>query len=487
MDLPFRGTKTKMVDSLHTPSRIRQADLFTTLPPEWPDDPFPAIRSALQEVRDKVVVLDDDPTGTQTVYGVPVLTEWSVKALCAELTNNLPACYLLTNSRSFPLTEAQSLNREIGDNLREATQQVDRDFVVVSRSDSTLRGHFPGEVESLAEALEEDFDAWLVIPFFEEGGRYTINDVHWVAEGNWLIPVGETAYARDATFGYRASNLRQWVEEKTAGRVPADAVASISIDDIRCGGPERVTEHLMSLPLGSICVVNAASMRDLEVFVCGLLAAGAHGRRFLYRTAASFVRVRAGISPRSLLTHTELDLPDSGGDLFVVGSYVPKTTGQIGHLLDQSGVMGVEINVKALLDSRQSDEIERVAEKANQGLGRGDTTVIFTSRELVTGEDANSSLSVGQRISQSVIAIVRAISERPRYLLAKGGITSADVAAGGLDVKRAMVLGQILPGVPVWQLGIESRYPELVYVVFPGNVGGTEALTEIAKALRAPT
>ena len=38
----------------------------------------------------------------------------------------------------------------------------------------------------------------------------------------------------------------------------------------------------------------------MEVFVRGLLAAEAAGKRFLYRTAASFVQVRAGIEPRSL-------------------------------------------------------------------------------------------------------------------------------------------------------------------------------------------
>jgi hypothetical protein len=192
-------------------------DFLAGLPDEWPEDVLPEIQGQVTASRRKVVVLDDDPTGTQTVHGVPVLTEWSVDGLRAELANELPAFYLLTNSRSLPLTKAKAMNAEIGHNLVEAARQAKREFAVVSRSDSTLRGHFPGEVSALTEALKSDFDAWLIIPFFLEGGRYTINDVHYVAEGQWLIPAGETEFARDAAFGYQASNLHPARRTRTRG------------------------------------------------------------------------------------------------------------------------------------------------------------------------------------------------------------------------------------------------------------------------------
>ena len=466
-------------------NRVAKDNLLNELPPEWPADLRPEIERRLQASRTKVVVLDDDPTGTQTVHGIPVLTEWPVAALHDELENELSVFYLLTNSRSMPLAAAQAMNREIGRNLVAAAQQTGRDFVVVSRSDSTLRGHFPGEVEALAEAVGRKFDGWLLVPFFLEGGRYTINDVHYVAEGEWLVPAGETEFARDAAFGYRASDLRQWVAEKTRGRSPVEAVASISLEDIRVGGPERVTARLLELSESRVCVVNAASMRDLEVFTLGLLAAEARGKWFLYRTAASFVQVRAGLSSRPLLEPADLDLPASGGGLIVVGSYVPKTSSQVTALLAQPTIVSLEVEVGALLDDpRQSSEIERVVEQANQALSQSRDVLIFTSRRLITGSDAERSLSIGQRVSASLVAIVQAISGRPRYVLAKGGITSSDVATQGLAVKRALVLGQILPGVPVWQLGQESRQPGLIYIVFPGNVGSPQALAEVVTKLK---
>jgi len=164
---------------------------------------------------------------------------------------------------------------------------------------------------------------------------------------------------------------------------------------------------------------------------------------------------------------------------------VSKTSGQIAALLEQPGVASVEVDVGALLaDEGWDREIARVAEVADQRLRAGQDIAIFTSRRLVTGTDAESSLAIGRRVSAGLVAIVRAITVRPRYLLAKGGITSSDTATRGLDVRRALVLGQILPGVPVWRLGPESRYPEMVYIVFPGNVGGPGALAEVVAALR---
>ncbi len=463
---------------------IQRQELLRQLPAEWPDPLLPEIRRQVTASGRKLVVLDDDPTGTQTVYDVPVLTSWAVEALAAELAADGPVFYILTNSRSLPVAQAQSLNQEIGRNLRRAGAEAQRDFTVVSRSDSTLRGHFPGEVEALAAALETDFDATLLIPFFLEGGRYTIHDVHYVAEGEQLIPAAETPFARDAAFGYRSSNLRAWVAEKSGGRLSADQVASISIEDLRLGGPGLVQERLMALTDGRVCVVNAASLRDLEVLVAGLLQAEAQGKRFLYRTAASFVQVRAGLAPRPLLSAADLSLPQEGGGLFVVGSYVPKTTAQVEALLRQPGIQGVEVDVAALLDDRKQEaEIARAAARVNQALDQGADVVLFTSRALVTGPNAEASLAIGCRISESLVGMVQGLSVRPRYLVAKGGITSSDIATRALGIRRAWVLGQILPGVPVWQAGPESRQAGLAYVVFPGNVGEVDALVQIVRKL----
>lgn len=475
----------------------------------------PQVRATINaRIGHKLVVLDDDPTGTQTVHEVPVLTVWDVDTLRAEFAQPGPCFYLLTNSRSLPPDRAAALNREIARNLRDAAgaavspapsaseapcpgSKAAVPFTVVSRSDSTLRGHYPLETDVLAAELGR-FDATILIPYFEAGGRYTIGDVHYVAEGDVLVPAAETPFARDAAFGYRSSNLRDYVEEKTAGRVKAAEVASVTLDDLRRGGPATVANKLQSLPANSVCIVNAAAPRDLEVFVAGLLEAEAQGRRYLFRTAAQFVAARLSLEPRPLWQPPGAAVsqppsagrpedPRSGprlGGLTVVGSYVPKTTEQLRALLRNPTRDRVELSVPDLLNPTGTvAEVSRVVAQTNQALAAGRDVVLFTSRELITGPDAAASLHVGARVSDALVAVLRRLEVRPHYLIAKGGITSSDLATRGLGVKRAVVLGQLLPGVPVWQLGPETRFPGLPYVIFPGNVGGPEALADAVQKL----
>jgi len=513
--------------------RINKSELFASLPAPWAEDLLPRIREGVAKSRRKVVVLDDDPTGTQTVYDVPVLTTWQPEELARELANDLPCFYLLTNTRAFPAAEAVRINQEIARNLTVAAMRSPgrNDFVVVSRSDSTLRGHFPAETDALGRTLMGDVGRArhsvragvgqaddgahgvtrptsqlpppvLLVPYFEAGGRYTVNDVHYVAEGEQLIPAGETPFAKDAAFGYRNSDLRAWVEEKTGGAVKAADVKSISLDELRRGGPGVVKAKLLSLRDGNVCIANVAAPRDLEVLAWAALQAENAGSRLMYRTAASFVAGRLGLAPRELWKPKSSEsvaadvsplhskpgevradsrrlLQAEKGGLTIVGSYVPKTTTQLESLLVKCDVERVAISVENILDATQRAMVLRHAvAQANAGIRAGRDVVVFTSRTLVTGNGAEASLAIGNEVSNALVELLRGVEVQPRYLIAKGGITSSDLATRGLGVKRAMVLGQILPGVPVWELGAETKFPGLPYVVFPGNVGGPDALAE---------
>jgi uncharacterized protein YgbK (DUF1537 family) len=222
------------------------------------------------------------------------------------------------------------------------------------------------------------------------------------------------------------------------------------------------------------------------VFTAGLLDAEAQGKAFVFRSAASFVRVRAGIRPRELLGWNSIAVEDrSLGGLFVIGSYVPKTSAQLSELLKEINVAGIEVGVDDLLDPiRRPDVVAAAIAAVEQALESGLDAVVYTSRDLVAGGDAGSSLEIGRQVSDGLIAVVRGISRRPRYVVAKGGITSSDIATSGLQARRAMIVGQIIPGVPVWRLGSESRWPDLAYIVFPGNVGNDLALAEVRRRLR---
>ncbi|KAH6781861.1 ketose-bisphosphate aldolase class-II family protein [Perilla frutescens var. hirtella] len=469
------------------PHALSKKIVLGSLPPEWPTDPIEDIISLNQKNSKTLVVLDDDPTGTQTVHDIDVLTEWSIESLVEQFGKRSKSFFILTNSRSMNSEKASALIKEICSNLSAAAKIADNaEYTVVLRGDSTLRGHFPEEADAASSVIGA-VDAWIICPFFLQGGRYTIGDIHYVADADSLLPAGQTEFSKDASFGYRSSNLREWVEEKTRGRVAASSVASISIQLLRKGGPRAVCEHLCSLKKGSTCIVNAASERDMAVFAAGMIQAELKGKSFLCRTAASFVSTRVGIIPKApVLPHDLILSRERVGGLIVVGSYVPKTTKQVEELMVQRGqaLKIIEVSVDKIaaksIEEREQ-EIKQAADMADVYLRSGKDTLVVTSRQLVVGKTASESLEINCKVSSGIVEIVRRITTRPRYILAKGGITSSDLATKALEAKRARVVGQALAGIPLWQLGPESKHPGIPYIVFPGNVGDNKAVAEVVK------
>lgn len=455
------------------------------LPPEYPEELLASIREEFIRSEKTIVVLDDDPTGTQTCYDVTVLTSWRTELIVEELKKNPSILFILTNSRSLGEKEAVELTLEVGHNVRKAVSKSGREIVVISRSDSTLRGHFPAEVEAIASALDMKDAVRVLVPAFIEGGRYTIDDVHYLVENEELVPVSDTPFAQDVVFGYRNANLKQWVEEKTNGKVRASEVISISLNDIRAGGPTVVSKKLKACAPGTVCIVNAASYKDLEVFISGVMAAEKSGRKFLYRTSATFVPLRAGLVSGRTYIPDKKDMISNHGSLVVVGSHVPKTTSQLSWLQTQGEFKSIEVNVREILNSKEggSNAAGVIIQQTDQWLSAGKDVVIHTSRTLEVGHDSASSLKINARVSDFLVRIVRGLTIRPKFIVAKGGITSSDLASKGLLAERATVLGPVIPGVPVWKMDEKSKFPGVLYVVFPGNVGDHSALLEVCKKL----
>jgi uncharacterized protein YgbK (DUF1537 family) len=452
---------------------------WSTLPPEAAVPAFVPFAES-----HRTVILDDDPTGTQTVHGIPVLTDWTVPLLTEQLRSDDPAFFILTNARALPPRAAEELIETICRNLQTAASATGNTFGVILRGDSTLRGHFPTEPEAVERALGTRFDTWLICPFFEEGGRLTLGGVHYVREGETWVPAAETPFARDASFGYRSSDLRDWVEEKTGGTVRAGDVGLLSLEEIRTQDVEVLAERMRESS-SRVWVADALTLRDARVVAAVVRTLERRGVRVLARTAASFVQAYLGIEGRPPLRSDELvQGTDGSGGLVVVGSYVPKTTAQLERLRAVPGLATVELDVEQLLDdAAQAEALRQATEQVDQYLLAGRTTVLFTSRKLIADADAGRSLQIGQRVSGSLVAVVRGLTAAPRFLIAKGGITSSDVATRGLGVRKALIAGQALPGVPVWRLGSESRFPGLAYVVFPGNVGSDAALADLVQSL----
>ncbi|CAI7676565.1 unnamed protein product [Penicillium manginii] len=469
---------------------LPRENTLASLPAEYPTDAQDQISQILNTASiNRLVVLDDDPTGTQTCHDINVLTVWDIATLTVEFRTDSRGFFILTNSRALPPTEAETLIRTICENVSLAAKATGNKVDIVLRGDSTLRGHFPLEPD-VAQSVFGAANALVLAPFFFQGGRYTIDDVHYVAEGDTLVPAGATQFAKDATFGYKSSNLRDYVLEKAPGRFTADQLFSVTIDEIRKGGPETVCQRLLAAPAGGVVIVNAAAESDMHVFVAGLLLAESQGKHFLYRTGAAFVSTRLGIRSKAPISAIELGLPSprQTGGLIVAGSYVPKTTAQLKVLTDRRGSTGqlaiIEIKVEELIASPEtaSKTIAQIVKETEEYLKAGKDTLVMTSRKLITGGDEISSLKIGSAVAEALVSVLQRIEVRPRYIIAKGGITSSDAATKGLNAKRALIVGQAAPGVPLWRCDEEtSRHRGVPFVVFPGNVGGEATLCELVE------
>jgi uncharacterized protein YgbK (DUF1537 family) len=455
----------------------------------------------------RLVLLDDDPTGTQTIADLPVLTSWSVADLQWALQQPTVGFFILTNTRSLSEADAAELNRQVVDALHRAATAERVSFVIASRSDSTLRGYFPLETDVLADELAARgtmIDGVVVCPAYVEPGRVTVDSVHWARTGEGMIPVSHSEFAKDASFGYRNSDLRDWVEEKTGGRIRRDDVARITLTDIRSGGPDRVFDILSGLRSGQPVVVDTAADADQQVVVLALLRAEAAGRNFIYRIGPSFVRARSGqraTPPLDAERLREIHASQPAGPddarpatrhgLIAIGSHVALTTRQLDRLRAKGKIIELELDVPTLLDDSARDgHVNEVAGQAARLLQNNEAEsdiVIRTSRTLVTGTDAADSLVIARTVSGALVGTVREIASqiRPAFVIAKGGITSSDTATEGLEIRRAWCRGNMLPGiVSMWEpvTGLARGIP---YIVFAGNVGDDDALAAVVDTLRS--
>jgi uncharacterized protein YgbK (DUF1537 family) len=467
------------------------SEVFAGLPRAVPDDGGLRERVRAMRAADGLLlgVLDDDPTGSQAVHGVQVVTVLEEDAYQAAFVA-APVCFVLTNTRSLAEPAAAGRTMEAAGGLIAVAGRRGARIQLVSRSDSTLRGHVMAEVAALQAARRQvmgrGFDGVLLVPAFLEAGRLTAADIHWARIGGDLVPVGQTEFAQDPAFGYTASDLKDFISGKSGGTISRGDVASISLADIRLGGPSRVRDLLADVQDGTWVIVNATEYSDLETVACGVLWAERAGRSFLFRTGPSFVRALAGLAPRAPLRGQQIwpRTRRGGHGLIVVGSHVSQTSRQVAALRARRATIDIELDVASVIAS--PDRV--VADTARQvaaALGRSDV-LLYTSRTMVRGRDAADGLAIARTVSAALSQTVRrALAAEPAWVIAKGGITSHDVALYGLGIRRAEVAGQLFPGVISLFRPVDAA-PQAIgmpYIVFPGNVGDDQALAQVVAIL----
>ena len=450
------------------------------------------VRAATLSATKCLVVIDDDPTGSQSVSNIPVITSWAKDDFIWAFEQGLGAVFVLLNTRAEDSLTATQLNTEAVENALAAASQLGISISFVSRGDSTLRGHFPEETDAITAAFKaaglKANRALLMTPAFPKAGRVTIDGVHYLLKGEILTPVGLTEFANDSTFGYQSSRISDYVEEKTQGVIPSSEVHQINLGVIRTS-PEEIRDALLTLPPGSIASIDAVTENDFRMLALGVALAEKAGETFLFRSGPAFVG--AWIGQKDYTPLSESDLQESEGKqtqggLIVIGSHVALTNQQLEQVrISNVGIREIEVNPQMALSSNFDSEIipglvaELIEELASSNV------ILRTSRELIIGATPEESLSISAKVSESIARVVNNLlkTAKPRFVIAKGGITSNDVASKGLEVRHALVVGPLLPGlVSLWR-PVDGIAVGMPFVVFPGNVGDEFALAEIIKKL----
>jgi uncharacterized protein YgbK (DUF1537 family) len=433
--------------------------------------------------RPKIIVLDDDPTGSQTVHSCLLLTRWDIDNLKIALLDDSPIFFVLTNTRALTAPEAVAVTEEVCRNLQVALAETGTgEFLVVSRSDSTLRGHYPLETDAIANILG-DFSAHFLTPAFFEGGRFTKDSIHYLMVNGVPTPVHLTEFAKDSVFAYSHSYLPAYVEEKTKGRIPADRVLRLSLPDIRQG----CLAKLLTLENNICVVVDSETQADMNLFARDVLQAVQMGKKFLFRSAASLLTALAQLPPQPVPPTAMAEYrPTSAPGVILVGSHVRKTTAQLEELLQEPQLVPIELAVAKLL---QPDGFVFLLESAYQRIhhahSQDQTPVIFTTRQELQFPDVTARMAFGQQVSQLLMAIVRHLPANISFLISKGGITSNDVLSSGLQLPRARLLGQIIPGCSVIITPPDHpQFPNIPVVLFPGNVGDRDGLRLVYQRLQ---
>ena len=453
--------------------------------------------------RRKVIVIDDDPTGSQTVHSAPLLLRWDPDSLRRGLRHPSPLLFVLANTRALEPEAARERVREICRGLRlvlselESAGELDR-WLVVSRGDSTLRGHFPLEVDVISEELGP-FDATLLVPAFLPGGRTTRGGVHYL-HGE---PVHTTDFARDRLFGYSNSFLPEWVAEKTGGVIPAEAVERLDLAELD-GPAEALQARLASFGAQDVVAVDAERPEQLAALGAAVWKvtdpALERPRCLLFQSAASLINGLVPLPPQPLDPAGLAVLRRCGNSaeslpvLVMVGSHVPLADQQLEQLLKEPACEGIEISVTKLarvLESPMASELIRSLEQSWLGqlqdvLDRGHTPVLHSSRgELMCATD-QLRRRFGLELTSLMARLAGALAPQLGLIISKGGITTHTMLADGLGLDWVELQGQLLPGLSVVLTPAGSKVPRLPVITFPGNLGDASGLRDAWRLMELP-
>ncbi|MBO6977974.1 MAG: hypothetical protein JJ837_00925 [Prochlorococcus marinus XMU1428] len=440
----------------------------------------------------KFVVIDDDPTGSQTVHDCLLLLKWDCSTLVKGFESKSNLFFILANTRSLSENDAKLTIEEICKNLKTVitSQAYEEEIIFISRGDSTLRGHNYLEPIALNSCLGP-FDATFHIPAFIEGKRFTINGSHFVDK----TPISQTIFAKDKIFGYETSNVKNLLFQQSKSQINFEDIQNLLLSDIEMLNDEEnniVFTNLKNLKNNKHVVVDVENYSQLKKFSL-VIKKLIKQKKFLFRTAASFI---SSISEKKSFSQSEIFFSNLRirskeksflPGLIIVGSYVELSTIQLNNLLEMSNCNPVELDVFEFfkitsLDNNQKRRNlfkNKFLKEIRFSFEKGQTPVLFTSRKFMP-LDSSELFNFYNLLACFIAELVADLKDEIGYLISKGGITTNVILSNGLNADYVYLEGQILTGISVVTHNLKNE-EKLPIVTHPGNIGAKDSLVKIWK------
>ena len=438
----------------------------------------------------KIIVIDDDPTGSQCVHDCLLLLNWNYETLLKGLMSNSNLLFILANTRSLSEKEVKKRLREICTNFYKVTQEnnLEDNLLFVSRGDSTLRGHNFLEPDLINKYLGP-FDATFHIPAFLEGNRITVNGKHFVNG----IPAHKTPFANDNIFGYKTNDLKKLLLKKSRSKIQLKNIENLNC--IEQYSSHELRKFMESLKNNTHVIVDIDKFSQLEK-LSEVTRELIKNKKFLFRTAASFLKAISNtkVIKKGNFYYSQLRLRNKLNNflpgLIIIGSHTEISTKQLNKLLELDAFEAIELDVEKFYKIHASKDKETkiiklknfFLEAIRKTIKNSFIPVIFTSRKEKVLENNYDQMDFYNSLSFFIAEIVADIKHEIGYLISKGGITSNTILNSSFDADYVYLEGQICSGISLVKVKlINNNY--LPVITFPGNLGDDYSLKDVWHAI----
>ena len=438
----------------------------------------------------KIIVFDDDPTGSQSVHDCLLLLNWNYETLLKGLLSNSSLLFILANTRSLSEKEVKKRLQEICSNIYKVSveNKIQNNLLFVSRGDSTLRGHNFLEPDLINQYLGP-FDATFHIPAFLEGNRITVNGKHFVNG----IPAHQTTFAKDKIFGYKTNDLKKMLREKSRFKIELENIMNLScIDQYSSYELKKIIQNLNN---NTHVIVDIDKYSQLEKF-SEIIRELFNNKKFLFRTAASFLKSISNTknNKKNNFYYSQLRIRNKLNQflpgLIIIGSYTDISTKQLEKLLELNFFEAVEFDVEKFYRFYVSKDNQTEMFKLKKMILKTIRTilkkslipVVFTSRKEKVLANNFDQIDLNNSLSFFLAEIVADIKYEIGYLISKGGITSNTILNSSFNIDYVYLEGQICSGISLVKAHLANNN-DLPVITFPGNLGNDYSLREVWQAI----